>query len=74
LRDTVWFTEATRDPGIALAHELVHILMGSGEHVEEPGNLIRAETSPENTELTTDQCEDIVPLGNDNELFAPSAE
>ncbi len=74
LRYTVWFTEATRDPGIALAHELVHILMDSGEHVEEPGNLMRAETSPENTELTTAQCEAVVSRGTDNALLTPIGE
>ena len=56
LADTVWLTRATRDPGIALAHELVHVLMDSGEHAIEPGNLMNAETAPENTRLTPDQC------------------
>ena len=56
LADTVWITAATRDAGVALAHELAHVLMDSGEHSEEPGNLMRDETAPENTALTPAQC------------------
>ena len=56
LADTVWVTRATRDLGIALAHELAHVLMDSGDHVEEPGNLMRADTSPENMRLNAAQC------------------
>lgn len=70
LRYTVWFTESTRDPGIALAHELAHILMDSGEHVEVEGNLMRAETAPGNTRLTKDQCEAIQRAGTENGLLA----
>lgn len=72
LRDTVWFTEDTRDPGLALAHELVHVLMNSGEHVETPGNLMRADTAPANTELTARQCRDIVERGTENGLLTPA--
>ncbi len=71
LQDTVWLTAGTRDPGIALAHELVHVLMDSGAHVEEPGNLMRSETSPSNTELTAQQCEAIVSTGTENGLLEP---
>lgn len=56
LTDTVWITHTARDPGIALAHELAHVLMDSGEHSEEPGNLMRDETSASNTRLTAAQC------------------
>jgi hypothetical protein len=56
LADTVWITRGARDLDIVFAHELVHVLMDSGEHVEEPGNLMRAETSPENTRLNDSQC------------------
>lgn len=71
LRYTVWFTEATRDPGIALAHELSHILMDSGRHVETPGNLMRSETSAANTELTATQCQVMVAAGTANGLLDP---
>lgn len=56
LRDTVWVTHGTRDLGIALAHELAHVLMDSGEHSEAPGNLMREDTAPEHTRLTDAQC------------------
>lgn len=56
LADTVWITRAARDLGIVLAHELVHVLTDSGEHVEEPGNLMRPETKPQNTRLDAGQC------------------
>ena len=69
LRYTVWMTEDTRDPGIALAHELAHVLMDSGEHVDRPGNLMRAETSPENTGLTEAQCARMVRAGTRNGLL-----
>jgi len=56
LADTVWVTRGTRDPGIAVAHELAHVLMDSGEHSVESGNLMREETSAENTRLSPSQC------------------
>ena len=56
LADTVWITAATRDAGVALAHELAHVLMDSGEHSDEPGNLMRDETSAANTALSAAQC------------------
>jgi hypothetical protein len=68
---TVWVTEEIRDPGIGLAHELAHILMDSGEHVDWPRNLMRAETSPENVELTHEQCRQLVRAGLDNGLLTP---
>lgn len=46
-----------RDLPQALTHELVHVLTDSGDHSEEPRNLMRAETSPRNTRLTAAQCE-----------------
>lgn len=56
IADTVWITRAARDPGIVLAHELAHVLMDSGEHVEEHGNLMNAETAAHNTRLRAEQC------------------
>jgi hypothetical protein len=56
LADTVWITRAARDPGISLAHEIAHVLQDDGEHVEDPGNLMRADTAPENTRLNALQC------------------
>ena len=56
LANTVWITAAIRDPAIALAHELAHVLMDSGDHSDEPGNLMRDRTSAQNTALTPAQC------------------
>ena len=56
LADTVWVMRGARDLGVVLAHELVHVLMDSGEHVDEAGNLMRAETAPGNTRLDAAQC------------------
>jgi len=69
IADTVWMTAATRDPGIALAHELAHVLMDSGEHSEEQGNLMREETSPRNTTLTAEQCARVREAGSRNGLL-----
>ncbi len=56
LRDTVWIIEEARDAGIVIAHELVHLLLDNGDHVETPGNLMRARTTPRNTRLEAGQC------------------
>ena len=69
LTDTVWITVGTRDPGIALAHELAHVLMNSGEHSEEPDNLMRGETSGANTKLSVDQCERMRSTATENGLL-----
>jgi len=69
LRDTVWITLGTRDLGITMTHELVHVLMDSGEHSEEPGNLMRDETAPGNTRLSQGQCERLRAVGTANDLL-----
>ena len=69
LADTVWMTEATRDPGIALAHELAHVLMDSGEHSDQEGNLMREETSARNASLSAAQCERLRETGSRNGLL-----
>ena len=69
IADTVWMTAATRDPGIALAHELAHLLMDSGEHSEEAGNLMRDETSARNTSLSARQCARLRDTGKSNGLL-----
>ena len=71
LRDSVWVTRGTRDLGIALAHELAHVLMDSGEHADEPGNLMREETAPVNTRLTESQCLRLRDTGSANGLLRP---
>jgi hypothetical protein len=69
LADTVWVAHGARDLPLALAHELVHVLSDSGEHSDEPGNLMRAETSPRNTRLTEAQCERLRSRGEANGLL-----
>lgn len=75
LRYSAWLTEGIREPGLALAHELVHVLMDSGRHVDTPDNLMRADTAPGNTGLTPRQCDAIVEKGLENGLLtrAPGA-
>ena len=69
LADTVWVAHGARDLPLALAHELVHVLSDSGEHSDEPGNLMRNETSPNNTGLTGAQCERLRSRGEANGLL-----
>lgn len=71
LADTVWITRAARDPDIVLAHELAHVLMDSGEHIEEQNNLMRTETTVENTLLNPTQCERLRTTGAGNGLLHP---
>lgn len=66
---TVWITAAIRDLPVALAHELAHVLMDSGEHSVEPGNLMRDETARGNTTLTPEQCARMTEAGERNRLL-----
>lgn len=63
--------DPARDLPFALAHELAHVLSDSGEHSEEPRNLMRAATSPENTRLSEAQCRRLRERGAANGLLAP---
>ncbi|MGB1682729.1 MAG: S8 family peptidase [Arenicellales bacterium] len=69
LRFSVWITEMSRDPHIALAHELVHVLLDDGTHVYTSGNLMRSDTSSENVNLTEGQCALMRQRARDNDLF-----
>jgi hypothetical protein len=71
LADTVWMIAAVRDPGVALAHELAHVLMNSGEHSDEPGNLMREDTAPGQTQLSAAQCSRMRQTAEGNRLFLP---
>lgn len=71
---TVWLTQTVRDPGVALAHELAHVLMDSGEHVDLPGNLMRDQTAPDGIELTAGQCARLTATGAALGLLVPSGE
>ena len=69
LRDTVWVVRGARDLEVVLAHELAHVLMDSGEHSQEPGNLMREETAPGNLRLTRSQCAKLRATGLSNGLL-----
>jgi hypothetical protein len=71
LADSVWVTLGTRDLGIAVTHELVHVLTDSGEHSQDPGNLMREETAPENTRLSAKQCARLRDTATANGLLVP---
>jgi hypothetical protein len=73
LRDTVWIAYGARDLGVSLAHELAHLLMDSGEHVNEPENLMREESSPRSIKLDSAQCERMRDTGSENGLLKPVA-
>jgi hypothetical protein len=66
LAGTVWVTAPVRDLPVALAHELAHVLMDSGEHSPEPGNLMREDTAPDATRLAPEQCRRIAANGTEN--------
>jgi len=68
---TVWVTAWIRDLPLALAHELAHVLMDSGAHPEEPGNLMREDTAPGNTRLSPTQCEQMRLNGTANGWLQP---
>jgi len=69
LAGTVWITARIRDLPVALAHELAHVLMDSGEHSLAPENLMREETAPENRRLEPAQCARILAAGEANGLL-----
>ena len=71
LMDTVWIARGTRDLGIAMTHELVHVLMDSGDHSGESGNLMRDETAPGNIRLSLAQCARLREVGTANGLIRP---
>jgi hypothetical protein len=72
LKDTVWVkSELTDIAGVALAHELIHILSNSGEHINEPGNLMNEDADTTTVKLKPDQCNNIVRLGIENGFLNP---
>ena len=71
LRDTVWVARGARDLDIVLAHELAHVLMDSGDHSDEAGNLMREDTAPGNTRLDEAQCSRLRATATANGLLRP---
>jgi hypothetical protein len=56
LANSVWLMLDIEDAGIALAHELYHVIANSGAHVEGVANLMQPRTRPESLALTAEQC------------------
>ena len=56
LQDSVWLTLPIEDTGLALAHEMFHVLANSGEHVDQPDNLMQSRTQGDNSALEPQQC------------------
>lgn len=69
LLNTIWVTQGTPDLGIALAHEIAHLLMDSGAHTEAAGNLMRGDTAPANTHLDAAQCAHMLRSGREGGLL-----
>ncbi len=69
LANSVWLMHDIDDAGIALAHELYHVLANSGAHVEDRPNLMQPDTHPESAELTPLQCRQAQSVGVANGLL-----
>ncbi len=69
LENSVWLMLDVDDPGIALAHELFHVLANSGAHVEGEANLMQGNTRPDSTALTAEQCRELQIVGTENGLL-----
>jgi hypothetical protein len=61
--NTLWLTSHLRHPGVALAHELYHMLANTGAHVPEKGNLMHTDTAPGAVTLEDWQCERLLDVG-----------
>jgi len=69
LTNSVWLMREVDDAGIALAHELFHVLTNNGAHVEGRPNLMQAYTRPESTELSAEQCQQAHSFGTASGLL-----
>jgi hypothetical protein len=69
LANSVWLMLDVEDAGIALGHELYHVIANSGAHVEGVANLMQPRTRPESLALTTEQCRLAQINGVDNKLL-----
>jgi len=69
LANSVWLMHDVDDAGIALAHELFHVLANSGTHAEGQPNLMQAYTRPESTGLSVEQCQQAQSFGEANGLL-----
>lgn len=69
LQDSVWLMNGIEDAGIALAHELYHVLTNTGEHNQIPDNLMQTRTSQGRTVLEPMQCEAAIRTAKENLLL-----
>jgi hypothetical protein len=69
LANSVWLMPDIKDAGIALAHELFHVIANSGEHIEGSGNLMQSRTHAESLTLSPEQCERARVTGVTNRLL-----
>lgn len=69
LQDSVWLMNGIEDTGIALAHELYHVLSNSGEHNQITNNLMQTRTTQGRTEINPLQCEAAIRIAKDNQLL-----
>lgn len=69
MRNTLWLTSVTPDAGIAVAHELFHILVNSGQHSKEAGNLMQNTTHPDNIRLSVTQCMEAITTATESGLI-----
>jgi len=69
LQDSVWLMENVEDAGVALAHELFHVLANDGTHNQVNNNLMQSNTSPSNLELLPDQCEAAITNAKESQLL-----
>ena len=69
LRDTVWISQNVQDAGLAAVHELVHVLMNDGSHVDQANNLMNTKTALNNRLLNEQQCRAMHDSGLSNGLL-----
>ncbi len=69
LTNSVWLMPDIEDEGIALAHELYHVIANSGEHIEASENLMQSRTDARSLTLTPRQCRQAQLSGVANRLL-----
>ena len=67
--NSLWLTYGIKHTGIALAHELFHIVANDGGHTRTENNLMHERTDPSHTVLRADQCTVMQRNGLDAELL-----
>lgn len=73
MTNSVWLVLDVDDPGVALAHELFHVLANDGSHSLASGNLMQGRTRPDGSNLSVEQCFQAVQTGLQNGLLIEQA-